>query len=228
MNEYHVAALWKPSSISQLTAGLGMCLLAAATGNMLDDFWRPLWAESGAFGLVAAVGLGIAEKTQAGRAEQLRDSASTARAESSLTRVTQDCTTIDAINAAVNRLTEHAARTRHAQIFPPGRHDRPRRGHMLDGQPLSITSLHEDDADGFDPSTAITTSGSLRQISSRAITFEHDQPITNPTALLTFELADGEQLSLVVDIKWTQKADAIFASGGTILCAGVPTAAEQA
>ena len=167
MNDNHAAAVSEFSPFSRLIGGVGICLLAAATGNVLDDVWRPLWAQSGAFGLVAAVGLGIAGKRQSAQAEQARDSASTARAETSLARVTQDCATIDAINDAVNRLTEHAARTRHAQIFPPGRNERPRRGPMLDGQPLAITSLLDDHADGFDPATAITTSGSLRQISSR-------------------------------------------------------------
>ena len=223
MNDQQHAVIWELSSISRLTAGLGICLLAAATGNALDDFWRPLWAESGAFGLVAAIGLGIAEKRQADRAEQLRDTASMARADFSLARLTNDCATIDSINAAVDRLTAHAARTRHAQVFPPNKQDRPRRNTILDGQPLSITSLV--DTEGFDPSAAITILGSLRQISSRAITFEHDGAITSSTALLTFEL-DDEQLSLVVDVKWTQKLDVGFASGGTILCAGVPAAAR--
>jgi hypothetical protein len=220
------SSLWELSSVSRLSAGLGICLLAAALGNTLDEVWRPLWAEGGAFGVIAAIGLGMAEKAHTVRAEQLRDSVSMARAESGLARHTQDCATIDSINSAVDRLTEHAARTRHSQVFPPDRHERPGRGPILDGQPMTITSLL--DTDGFDPSAAVTIPGTLRQISSRSITLEHAGEITSRTALLMFELAHGVQLSLVVDVKWTQKIDAGFTSGGTILCAGIPSTVAQA
>jgi hypothetical protein len=50
-------------SVRSLTAWLSLCLLSASWSARLDPFLREVWAQVGCYGLVAAVGLDLAERT---------------------------------------------------------------------------------------------------------------------------------------------------------------------
>jgi hypothetical protein len=212
------------SSIPSLIAWLSLCLLAAAWGHALDTRWQVIWAEIGAFGLTAAVGLGAIEKTRAAHAERVYNRDMQSRVECGLARLNEHSAAVDSINMAVRRLAEHAAKRRSSEIASMSRVKRRWQTQLLSDTPLQIVPVEDQDVP-FDSKTVAPIVGTLRQISSQAVTFEHDEAFSARIVLLTFKLAD-EQLSFVVDVMWSQKAVDGYTSGGTVLAVGVPAALE--
>ncbi len=212
------------NSMPALIAWFSICLLAAATGRLLDDRWQIIWAELGAFGLVAAVGLGSLEKVRAARDLRARDRNLQTRLESGLDRLNDHSATLDSINVAVRRLTEHVAKRRRARTSTVTHAaERSWETELLAYYPVEILPLEEEDS--THPSrTAKPIVGRLRQISSAVVSFEHLESFNTRLVLLTFKLNDDERLSFVVDVMWTQKFGEEFASSGTVWAVGVPAA----
>lgn len=206
-------------SIPSLIAWLSLCLLAAAMGRSLDAQWQVIWAEMGAFGLVAAVGLGSLERARLARQQRSRDQALKARFECGLARLNQHSATIDAINAAVRRLSKQASFDTRGKLGKSQRNRRRDQMAMLEDYPVEILPVADHpELDG----EMTPINGVLQQISSRVVSFEHTESISTRTVLLTFQLVDT-RLSFVVDVSWTQKIDGTYSSGGTVLAVGVPS-----
>lgn len=208
------------TSIPTLIAWLSLCLLAAAFGHALDAQWQIIWAEIGAFGLTAAVGLGALEKTRAARAERVHNRVMQTRVECGLARLNEHSAAVDSINTAVRRLAEHAAKRRSSEIASVPRFKRRWQTQLLSDTPLEILPV-EDQDEPFDSKSVAPITGALRQISSQGVTFEHEEAFAARIVLLTFKLAD-EQLSFVVDVMWSQNTVDGYTSGGTVLAVGVP------
>jgi hypothetical protein len=210
-------------SIPSLIGWLSLCLLAAALGRSLDSQWQVLWAEMGAFGLAAAVGLGSIERVRNARLQRSRDQALKARFEGGLARLNQHSATIDSINAAVRKLAQHASLDTRGKLGKAQRNRRRDQLAMLEDYPLEIIPVADHpELDG--EMTPIR--GELQQISSRVVSFEHAESIPTRTVLLTFQLVDV-RLSFVVDVTWTQKVDGTYSSGGTVLAVGVPSTEDE-
>ena len=214
------------TAIPSLIAWLSLCLLAAAWGHALDAEWQIIWAEIGAFGLTAAVGLGALEKTRNARAERIYNRLMQSRVECGLARLNEHSAAVDSINMAVRRLAEHAAKRRSSEIASVSRVKRRWQTQLLSDTPLEIVPVEDQDVP-FDVKSVAPIAGTLRQISSQGVTFEHDEAFAARIVLLTFKLTD-EQLSFVVDVMWSQKAVDGYTSGGTVLAVGVPAALEAA
>jgi hypothetical protein len=214
-------------SIPSLIAWLSVCMLAAAVGHTLDEHWQPVWARMGTFGLVAAVGLGSLEKTREVREKSSYDRHMQARVECGLERFNQHSAAVDSINEALNRLAKHAARERRGTAGKSAFAARPQGMQLLESYPLEIMPV-EDQGPKLDFGSAGAIAGSVRQISSRVVSFDHCVSFGTRMALLTFQLCGRDQLSFVVDIMWTEKADGGFVSGGTLLAVGVPEFQDQA
>lgn len=212
-------------SIPTLIAWLSLCLLAAAWGHSLDSTWRVIWAELGAFGLVSAVGLGSLEKVRLARSERVYNRIMQARVECGLARLNEHSAAGDAINTAVRRLAENAAKRRSSEICSAPRGKRRWQSQLLGDYPLEVVPV-EDNNEPFDSTSVAPINGSLRQISSQGVSFEHDEPFGARIVLLTFKLGDDQRLSFVVDIMWSQKTVDGFTSGGTVLAVGVPVPAN--
>ena len=90
----------RTTSIPSLIAWLSLCLLAAAFGHALDTQWQIIWAEIGAFGLAAAVGLGSLEKTRAAATERVYNRVMQTRVECGLARLNEHSAAVDSINTA--------------------------------------------------------------------------------------------------------------------------------
>jgi hypothetical protein len=206
-------------SIPSLIGWLSVCLLAAALGRSLDAQWQVIWAEMGAFGLAAAVGLGSLERIRQARLQRSRDQALKARFECGLARLNQHSATIDAINAAVRKLAQQASLGTQGKLGKAQRNRRRDQMAMLEDYPLEIMPVA--DHPEFDGKMT-PIDGLLQQISSRVVSFEHTESISTRTVLLTFQLVDT-RLSFVVDVTWTQKVDGAYSSGGTVLAVGVPS-----
>lgn len=205
-------------SLPSLIGWLSVCMLAGAFGRSLDAFWQHVWAQAGAFGLAAAVGLGSIERFRQSRQQNTRDKMQKARVECGLARLTQHSATIDSINAAVRKLAQQAVNDMHGKLGKAQRNRRRDQMQMLSDLPLEIAPV-TDESEGslmLEP-----MSGLLQQISSRVVSFEHSEAIPTRTVLLTFR-AGKQPLSFVVDVTWTQKLDGVFTSGGTVLAVGVP------
>ncbi len=135
------------NSMPALIAWFSICLLAAATGRLLDDRWQIIWAELGAFGLVAAVGLGSLEKVRAARDLRARDRNLQTRLESGLDRLNDHSATLDSINVAVRRLTEHVAKRRRARTSTVTHAaERSWETELLAYYPVEILPLEEEDS----------------------------------------------------------------------------------
>jgi len=208
------------TSIPGLIAWLSLCLLAAAWGHALDAQWQMIWAEIGAFGLAAAVGLGALEKTRAARAERVYNRVMQTRIECGLDRLNEHSAAVDSINTAVRRLAEHAAKRRSSAAASPPHVKRDWQTQLLGDIPLEIVPV-EDQSEPFDSKSVAPIAGALRQISSQGVTFEHEEAIAARIVLLTFKLPD-EHISFVVDVMWSQKTGDGHTSGGTVLAVGVP------
>ena len=68
--------------------------------------------------------------------------------------------------------------------------------------------------------------GTLQQVSSRVVSFEHLETVPTRTVMLNFQ-AGQQRLSFVVEVTWTQKVDGAFSSGGTVLAVGVPMSEQE-
>jgi hypothetical protein len=220
MEEHNLNNLGRHPSLTSLIAWLSVCLLAAAWVHTLDERSQALWRQAGAFGLAAAVGLGALEKVRLASDRRVRLRATRIRVESGLNRLNEHSATLDSINAAIRRLTEYAVQQRQGPTATPGRSKR-FQDLLLKDYPLEVVPIEEA---GFKIrcERAQPISGTLRQISSNNVSFEHIEPFTPRVVLLNFSLSGQAQLSFVVDVIWTQKSREGFASGGTLIAVGVP------
>jgi hypothetical protein len=203
-----------------LIAWLSVCLLAAAWGRTLSAAWQALWAEMGAFGLAAAVGLEAMHHVRALRAAVLRRRAQHERAESGLSRLDEHTAALDSINIAVRRLTDDLHKHKRGQARLPGMSKRHWEAHALSHYPLDITPI--DDSGEADWRSIRPITGCVQCISSSAISFEHDQPFPTQVVLVTFRLSTGDRVSFVVDVVWTENKAEGLVSTGTMLAVGIP------
>jgi hypothetical protein len=206
-----------PSSI----AWISLVLLAAGWGRTLDNRWQDIWIRAGAFGLAAAVGLGGLEKAKLVRDQRVRHLAeriSFERMEGRLSRLNDENATLKLIDDAIRRLTRHVACERQKQACNPAPGESLQ---TLSPFPLEVIPVDEDAA-AFDIGSARAIAGSLRGISSRVFSFQHDHAFSEPIALLKFTLGKREKLCFVVDVLWTHVLSDGFVSRGTVLVAGVP------
>jgi hypothetical protein len=208
-------------SMPSMIAWLSLCLLAAAVGHTLDQNWQPVWARMGAFGLVAAVGLSTLERAREVVERATYDRLMRARVECGLARFNQHSAAIDSVNEALGRLTTYVQQQRRGKGAKSAAETRLQPDQLLAGCPLEIMPVDdESSASDFEDGRAIA--GSVRQFTSRVVGFEHSVRIGTRMALLTFQLGGRDRITFVVDIMWTEKADNGYASGGTVLAAGVP------
>ena len=127
----------------------------------------------------------------------------------------------------MRRLAESAAKRRSGELGNVPRNRRRWQPQLLSDYPLEIIPV-EDHDQPFDTKSVSTIAGVLRQISSQAVSFEHDEAFLARVVLLTFRLSDDQRLSFVVDVMWTQKTVSGYTSGGTVLAVGVPPDGEEA
>jgi hypothetical protein len=208
------------TSTPSLIAWLSLCMLTASLGQSLDARWQTIWAEMGAFGLIAAVGLRSVERNRQARLQRSRDRALQTRLECGLTRLVQHSDTIDSIDDAVRKLARQAAVDMRGKLGKAQRIRRREQMEMVADYPLEIVPIDKRvETDSELPSI----SGVLQQVSSRVVSFEHAEPIPTQAILLNFQL-DETRLSFVVDVTWMQKIDGVYFSGGTVLAVGVPKA----
>jgi hypothetical protein len=208
-------------SIPSLIGWLSLCVLAAAWGHTLDDQWQPIWAQLGAFGLVAAVALGRLEAARSARKRWKHFQAVQTRLERRVARFNEQSDTVETIHAGVRKLRQYAAEA-HQRVKRSGRALRCSQA-ALCHMPLWVTPVEEHGVE-LHPNSVEKIHGSLDQISTRAVAFDHAQAFATDLVLLGFQLAPGERLSFVVDVIWSKhnKDGSGFTSGGTVLAVGVP------
>ncbi len=194
---------WRFVSVPSLIGWLSVCLLAGAYGHTLDAQWQVVWAEMGALGLAAALGLGSIDRVRQARSQRSRDKALQARFECGLARLNQHSATVDAINAAVRKLAQQASIDMRGKLGKAQRNRRRDQMELLADFPLEIQPLDEHSEANANLTPII---GTLEQISSRVVSFEHVEPIPTRTVLLTFHTGQ-RRLSFVVDVTWTQKLE---------------------
>jgi hypothetical protein len=180
----------------------------------------------GGFGLTAAVGLDRLDRARSTCRQLLRDGTLRVRLEGGLARLNRHNATLDSISAAVSRLAEYASKQLPPSPDIPTGTQSSRQAQLLQNYPLEITPIERHDALP-DAQSMPSMPGSLAQISSRAISFQHAEPFTTHMVVLTFTLGECEQLSFVVDVKWTEKMHRHLTSGGTVVAVGVPASRDR-
>lgn len=209
---------WRLVSAPTLIGWISVCLLAGAYGHSLDERWQQIWAQMGALGLAAALGLSSIDKLRQARMRRLRDLAMQARFEFGLDRLHQHTATIDSINAAVRQLAQQASFDMRGKLGQAQRNRRRDQMELISDYPLEIVPVDER---GESSVLLPPMTGTLQQISSRVISFEHVDSVPTRTVMLNFRTGE-KRLSFVVEVTWTQKIDGAFSSGGTVLAVGVP------
>ena len=220
MEEHDPAAPKRSTSFPSMIAWLSVCLLAAAWGHTLDDRWQSIWLVMGSFGLAAAVGLGAVEKARSARQARVRNCATRARLECGLARLNEHGATLESINAAVIRVSEFALRTTHGESLNAPRVKRRWQSQLLKHFPIEITPV--EDRGDTDCELIEPIPGTMLEVSSRSVSFDHTEPFGTHLVLLTFKLGTTQQLSFVVDVLWTERLGFAYTSGGTVLAVGVP------
>jgi hypothetical protein len=204
-----------------LIAWLSLCLLAAAWGRTLDANLQRLWAEVGAFGLATAVGLEAVHRARQARDQQFRDRAIRRRLEDGLSRLSDESATLDAMNLALRRLIDDVARRKGPQRCASLWSKRQTDAEILRHYPIEISPVDESSAKLAVRSADIIL-GTIRQLSTSAIAFDHTDALGARVVIVRFRTSKGVDLSVVVDIIWTEKDGDGFVSGGTVLAAGAP------
>ncbi len=221
--EQKSAKTWRIMSAPTLIGWISVCLLAGAYGRSLDERWQQVWAQMGALGLAAALGLSSIDRLRQARMRQLRNLAMQARFEFGLDRMHQHTATIDSINAAVRQLAQQAAYDMRGKLGTAQRNRRRDQLDLISDYPLEIVPVDER---GESSILLPPLVGTLQQVSSRVISFEHIEAVPTRTVMLNFH-AREKRLSFVVEVTWTQKIDGAFSSGGTVLAVGVPLEERQ-
>ena len=212
-------------SIPTLTAWLSVCILAAAWGKSLNENWQQIWADVGAFGLVASVGLSLIERARIAHRRRARERALQSRAEFGLAKLNEQGAALDAINAAIRRLQAAAARYSDCESSSGGEAGENEAMEPLSRLPMEITPVV--DYDDANCELAEPIAGSLRKISARGVAFWHARPFVSRVAVLTFRFGDGQCLSFVVDVLWTEATPEGFVTNGAVLDVGVPAPGES-
>ncbi|MBI3836479.1 MAG: hypothetical protein HY288_00920 [Planctomycetia bacterium] len=209
-------------SIPSLIGWLSVCLLAAAWGRTLDDHWQPIWAKLGAFGLVAAVGLGRLETVRAATNRWNQCRTLQAQLDRRVAKFNEASAAIETISAGVRKLGKYAAEV-HKRPKASGRMPRCSQAALLARLPLQVTPIEKHRLE-LDPNFIEKIDGSLCQISTHTVAFNHAEPFATDLVLLDFQFGPGERLSFVVDVIWSQhnKDGRGFMSSGTLLAVGVP------
>jgi hypothetical protein len=218
MDEHDAQGPSRLVSVPGLIAWLSLCMLAAAWGRTLDVRWQESWAQIGAFGLAAAVGLGGLEQARLYRANWISEQSVRLRFAGRLALMSEQSDALESIHEAIRRLAKHAAAERHGHMLRPASAN----GSLaLSNYPLDIIPVDENGA-GFEIGSPHAIPGWLRKISSSAVSFEHDRAFSERVVVLAFKLGEHGPLCFVVDVKWTQRSSDHFASSGAVMAVGVP------
>lgn len=212
-------------SIPSLTAWLSLCILAAAWGRSLDERWQAVWADVGACGLAASLGLSALESARLANRKRSRERALQARAEFGLAKLNEQGAALDSVNAAIRRLYAFAGAEAHGSTARAGRSRRDQVSRRLSRIPMKIAPVADDGEVRAELVHSID--GSLRELTARGLVFSHSEPFATRIAVLTFTLGKGERLSLVVDILFTEASAEGFTTRGAALDAGVAPREEE-
>ncbi len=211
-------------SVPTLIAWLSVCLLAAAWGRSLDPKLQAQWSTLGLYGLVASVGLGLLEKARKARIKHSRQRALLARTAFGFAHISEQGAAAEAIRSAVRSVTTSTG-CEIDEIKVPRRPRKDelraqRRSERLRQLPMEITTVIDHDDLSCELSQPLPCT--LRDISSRGVSFQHAVPIEGRIVVLTIRLREGNHLSFVAEVLWTEATNEGFVSGGTILDVGIP------
>ena len=197
--------------LTELIAGLSLCMLAAAFGAILGPEWSRQWAIFGAFGLVSAVGLDVFRRTQEHLRKQTRDKQMAVVAERNLSKVVTDLRSSTVIRNALRQVRDHAVAA--VSPSPAGSAEARLPAHKQ----VRITRLRGQTQTSEDwPDDSFT--GYVRDISSCGVGLAHSRQLEQGPVLLAFELRDGEQVSFIAEVLWCEpQGDGQYFSGGKLM-----------
>ncbi len=210
--EYDVVNRSRP--LTELIAGLSVCMLAAAFGAVLGPDWCRSWAIFGAFGLVSAVGLDVFHRTQNHLKKQKREKKMAIAAEQHLSKVVTTVESSTTIRDALRKVQENAVSAVAAASRSPTGCTRPR---FPCHKQVTITPLRgrwktpeHRSGDSF--------AGYVRDISSYGVGLAHSHPLEPGPVLLAFDLRNGEQVSFIAEVLWCEsQGDGQYISGGKLM-----------
>jgi hypothetical protein len=195
-------------SVRSLTAWLSLCLLSASWGARLDPFLRGVWAQVGCYGLVAAVGLDRAERTRSVLKRKVPPATTRERMERALANVAAKGTSLSAIAAAVNRISQECDR----RDLESGGRRKERRVRFP--HPVRVLSVGSDRI-GQRNFAANAISADVRNISPSGVGLLHKDRIDGHRFWLHLELFNGETISVFVERLWQhRRPDGPYQSGG--------------
>jgi hypothetical protein len=195
-------------SVRSLTAWLSLCLLAAGWGARLDPLMRDVWAQLGCYGLVAALGLDLAERARSVLKRKASSTTTLQRMEIALADIAAKGISLSVIASAICRVCQDCdpcdLETRGSR-----KERRVRFSHPVQVRPLGGDRVGEHN------SAANAISADVRNISPSGVGLLHKDRIASSYFSLHFELVNGETISLLVERLWQHRLpDGPYHSGG--------------
>jgi hypothetical protein len=201
----------KSTPITQVSAYISLCLLAAAFGGMVGPTCCRWWAIGGAFGLASSLGLDVLNRTRARAADRARRRKLSRKAEHKLARILGQLDSSKAVHAALQRFQPQSGGSLPRRSGGHGERRLP-----LD-RPVTITRLRRFSGDSFDR-LGKPLPGCIRNISRSGFGLAHDRRLERGLVLLEFELPEGPPTQFVADVLWCElQQGGDFYSGGKIL-----------
>ena len=207
--------LARTTSYAALIAWLSVCILVACWGPQLDPLLRQRWAWAGPFGLAAAVGLELSDRTRALIKKRSLEKTTNRR----IGYVTDAVLHQDGHSefADVIRKIQEASKTLAAGGEQPNGDEASKDSRSAFPIPVSVRLLKSDAKPGSLSETP-SLMAHLRNISSIGIGLVHQARIDTPRYVLDFVLPSGERLLLLVEVRWQERsAYGTYHSGGKLL-----------
>lgn len=185
---------------------LGLCILVALWGLLIDPAWQSLWYGVGIVGLAATFGLQFLVRTAPTPSQQEIDHRCTNRME----KFGVDAFSQHALILAVERIVKDID---HQGLA--GRDPRPATGNrrMYERRNCQTTVRVTTTPDQNDLCQAV-----VQNISANGVRLRHRAPLHSQNLLLTFSLSDGMQIDLETELIWRNvKKGNWFFSGGKLV-----------
>jgi hypothetical protein len=203
------------SSLPTLIAWLSLVMIAAGWGQSFRGQSLPILLGLGTFGIVAALGLDIRRRTR--RLQRMRsDNAEQQLAQQQLTKRLTELVAVGTKTAEIRDVLQQITET-HFQ-GAERRNERRVSSRIPVQIPVQLRSAVGDEGMDRQCLTAV-----MCEISAGSVCLLHQRPIDDRKVIVSFDLFDGQSISLTAEVQWSEhQVDGTYASGGKVVDVGTP------
>ncbi len=196
---------------ANLIGWLSLVMLAAAWGSVLSSQIQTVWMYFGTLGLISAVGLDIRRRARVFQTKRHGSKELHKRVMQDLTRLAAQGANTDEIRKALQWIADTQqqgkilTKEQRAQVRIPV------------SIPIQLTPASVE-SEGQSQREAGCSRALVCEISSRGVGLLHRHRIADRKLILTFDLNDGQSMSLAAEHLWSERlVDGTYASGCKVL-----------